>query len=94
MVLSGATIALYTRLMPTIHRLSNCSICLYANDHLPPHFHLRLSDGREALIAIKELTPLTGIGGSRVALREMIEALEWASQNKARLLAMWEELNP
>ncbi|WP_284355501.1 DUF4160 domain-containing protein [Pseudomonas putida] len=80
--------------MPTIHRLSNCVICLYANDHLPPHFHLRFSDGRQALIAIDGLTQLAGFGNSRVSLREMSEALEWASENRARLLAVWEELNP
>ncbi len=93
MVLFGATIALYDQPMPTIHRLSNCVICLYTNDHLPPHSHLRFSDGRQALIAINDLSPLAGFGGSRVSLREMSEALEWASQNRARLLAIWEQLN-
>lgn len=94
LVLSGAIIALYDQPMPTIHRLSNCVICLYANDHLPPHFHLRFSDGRQALIAINDLTPVTGFGGLQVSQREMSEALEWATRNRARLLAMWEELNP
>ncbi|WP_216356268.1 DUF4160 domain-containing protein [Pseudomonas putida] len=60
----------------------------------PPHFHLRFSDGRQALIAINDLTPVAGFGGSRVSQREMSEALEWASRNRARLLAIWEELNP
>jgi hypothetical protein len=27
--------------MPEIVRLSNSKICMYADDHDPPHFHLR-----------------------------------------------------
>jgi len=94
MVVFDATIALYTSLMPTLHRLSCCSICMYANDHAPPHFHVRFSDGRQALIAIEDLSVLTGLGGSRVSRRELSEAIEWASHNRPQLLAKWKELNP
>ncbi|WDY57647.1 DUF4160 domain-containing protein [Pseudomonas sp. PSKL.D1] len=93
MVLSDATIALYTLPIPTIHRLSNCSICMYANDHAPPHFHLRFSDGRQALIAIEDLSLLTGLGSAKVMKRELSEAMDWASQNKPQLRAKWRELN-
>lgn len=93
MLLFGATIALYTLPMPRIHRLSDCSICMYANDHAPPHFHVRFNDGRQALIAIEDLSLLTGFGGSAVSRRELCEAIEWASQNRPQLLAKWKELN-
>lgn len=46
--------------MPTIQRLPNCTITLYAGDHLPPHFHVRLQDGREALVEIANLVVLSG----------------------------------
>jgi hypothetical protein len=26
--------------MPTIRRFANCKISIYADDHLPPHFHI------------------------------------------------------
>ncbi|PNA02402.1 MULTISPECIES: DUF4160 domain-containing protein [unclassified Pseudomonas] len=80
--------------MPTIQRLSDCSICMYAADHPPPHFHVRFSDGRQAVIAIEELVPLTGLGGARVSRRALSEVLGWASANKVQLLAKWKELNP
>jgi len=35
--------------VPTLKRLSRSKICLYAGDHLPPHFHIRANDAREAL---------------------------------------------
>lgn len=73
--------------MPAIKRLPTCTITLYAGDHLPPHFHVRLQDGREALIEIASLS-------GRVARRELVAALEWAADNQALLSAKWEELNP
>lgn len=78
------------RPMPTIQRLPNCTIALYAGDHLPPHFHVRLQDGREALVEIANLAVLSG----RVSRRELAAALEWAAANQALLIAKWEELNP
>lgn len=76
--------------MPTIKRLSNCTINLYADDHLPPHFHVRIQDGREALIEIANLTVLS----ERIAKRELTKALSWATENRTLLFAKWEELNP
>lgn len=46
--------------MPILHRLSRFKICLYPGDHLPPHFHVRFNDGREALVAIETLEVLGG----------------------------------
>lgn len=76
--------------MPTIKRLPTCTITLYARDHLPPHFHVRLQDGREALVEIANLSVLSG----RISRRELAAALAWAAENQTQLNAKWEELNP
>ena len=76
--------------MPTLARLSSSIVTMYAADHLPPHFHVRMNDGREALVEIATLTMLT----SRITKRELAEALAWAAANQALLVAKWKELNP
>lgn len=80
----------YTGTMPTLARLSTCSITLYAADHLPPHFHIRMRDGSEALV---ELATLAVLAGS-LSRRELAEALNWASANQTLLQTKWKELNP
>lgn len=80
----------YTVPMPTISRLQNCTITMYAADHQPPHFHVRMRDGREALIVIDTLSVLSG----SIKPRELAEALAWAGANIPNLTAKWQELNP
>lgn len=63
---------------------------MYAGDHLPPHFHVRMNNGREALVEIGALAVLRG----NMAQRELAEAMAWATANRAALAAMWKELNP
>lgn len=76
--------------MPTLARLAGSALTLYAGDHLPPHFHVRLHDGREALVEIATLSVLRG----SVTRRELAEALAWAEANRATLVDKWKELNP
>lgn len=57
-------------------------------DHAPPHFHVLMRDGREAWIAISDLEILHG----KVFRRELIEVLQWATNNRKMLLATFEEL--
>jgi hypothetical protein len=76
--------------MPTIIRLSNCVVTMYAADHLPPHFHIRWSDGREALVEIETMAVLSGT----ISRRELAPALKWASANKSVLDTKWRTLNP
>ena len=76
--------------MPTLARLASSTVTMYAADHLPPHFHVRLHDGREALVEIATLAPLT----TRISKRELAEALAWAAANQGLLAAKWKELNP
>lgn len=76
--------------MPTLVRLSDSTITMYAADHLPPHFHVRMHDGREVLVEIATLTVLRG----SIAKRELTEALAWAAAHKGLLQSRWKELNP
>lgn len=76
--------------MPTLARLAQSTITMYAGDHLPPHFHVRMNDGREVLIEIATLEVLRG----SVSKRELAEAVAWAEANRAALAAKWKELNP
>jgi hypothetical protein len=76
--------------MPTVARLANCTLNMYAGDHLPPHFHVRLGDGREALVEIGSLGVLRG----SITKRELATVMAWAAANRAVLVAKWKELNP
>jgi hypothetical protein len=76
--------------MPTIVRLQTCAITMYAADHQPPHFHVRMGDSREALIVIESLSVLS----SSIKVRELAEAIAWAETNRTILTAKWKELNP
>jgi hypothetical protein len=80
----------YTNFMPTLVRLTNCVITMYAADHLPPHFHVRTKDGREALVVIATLAVLSG----SIKQRELAEAIAWAQANVGTLTVKWQELNP
>lgn len=62
--------------MPTIVRLAQSTITMYAADHLPPHFLVRMRDGREALVEIATLAILS----STLRSRELAKALDWATR--------------
>ncbi len=64
--------------MPTLIRLSKSRIDVYANDHLPPHFHIRAQDGSKAAVSIRDLKVLAG----EVPKACLTEALDWAGRNR------------
>jgi Domain of unknown function (DUF4160) len=76
--------------MPTIVRLSNSKICLYADDHNPPHFNLRGPDSN-ANISIRTLEIIKG----SAARKDVAEAKEWVNRagNMQLLLDEWNRLN-
>lgn len=76
--------------MPTLARLTQSTINMYAGDHLPPHFHVRMNDGREALVVIASLELLRGA----IPSRELAEPMNWARANVELLDLKWKELNP
>ncbi len=75
--------------MGKLHRFGKAFIRVYANDHLPPHFHVVTPD-TEALIEIASLRILAGALPARVAR----EALAWATQNRATIAAEWNRITP
>jgi hypothetical protein len=72
-----------------LYQFGKAFIRVYANDHLPAHFHVVTPDA-EALIEIATLAILRGSLPSRVER----EALAWAVANKAAIAAEWNRINP
>ena len=74
--------------MPTVHRVRNVQLCVFAADHPPPHFYAIAPDW-DALTEIESLNVFQGSVPS--ALLKEIKA--WASQNQALLRQTWRTLN-
>jgi hypothetical protein len=72
--------------VPTIRRFAACKIAVYADDHLPPHFHIE-GRGFRAVIEIETMRVRTG------AVRRAQEAMAWARENREILRAEWARLN-
>ncbi|WP_420959403.1 DUF4160 domain-containing protein [Brucella sp. IR073] len=75
--------------MGKLVQIGNIIIRVYANDHLPPHFHILTPDG-DALVEIATLEILRG----KLPRKVEDTALEWARENKARIAAEWSRTNP
>ena len=75
--------------MPTLKRLSNGKIAVYANDHGEPHFHVETPDGR-CSVSIVRLAVIVG----SVDRMLLDEALTWAREHQELLRLRWKELNP
>lgn len=77
--------------MPRVHSFASCQINIYPKDHMPPHFHVLASDGREWLVRIDNGDVLEGDRNTR-AIRA---ALQWASvpENQDTLLHYFWELH-
>ena len=74
--------------MPTLHRIGPFKVQVFADDHLPPHFHITGSDF-ELVVAISGLSILKG----RRYRREVGEVLDWAASNIELLWNEWTRLN-
>jgi hypothetical protein len=74
--------------VPTIKIFANCRITMYFGDHGSPHFHIRMTDGREAVFLISSSAPLAG----EIPPRDIQEALNWAKANVDALMEKWREL--
>jgi hypothetical protein len=74
--------------MPTLHRLSGSKVCMYADDHEPPHFHL-LGAGWSGVIDLATLAVRRGA----IPRRDYLEAVQWAKAHGPFLLAEWKRLN-
>ncbi|MGD9617274.1 MAG: DUF4160 domain-containing protein [Alphaproteobacteria bacterium] len=72
--------------MPTIRRFAACKIAIYADDHMPPHFHIE-GRGFRAIVEIDTMSVRAG------DVRRAEEALIWARENIALLRTEWLRLN-
>lgn len=64
--------------MPEISRFFGIVIKMYFGDHAPPHFHAEYGEHQLALI------------GGYLPPRALGLVIEWASQQQAELLTLWE----
>ena len=74
--------------MGKLHQIGKIIIRVYANDHLPPHFHAIAPDF-EALIEIETLTIMRG-SLSRQAGKSV---MAWAGANRHLIAAEWNRIN-
>lgn len=72
--------------MVRLHTVNKVRIAVYANDHLPPHFHLTGVE-REALVEIATFQVIAGTVPSG-------EAMDWAACNIDAIRDAWNQLNP
>lgn len=72
---------------PTIKTFSNRKINMYFADHLPPRFHVIMSDDRAAQLKIEN----NKLMRTDIKAREIREALEWAKTNRGILRRKWKE---
>jgi hypothetical protein len=75
--------------MGKLHTIGKIIITVYANDHVPPHFHAIHPDF-EAQIEIDTMTILRG--SLPPAVRRQV--LEWAGANIVRIRTEWNRINP
>lgn len=71
--------------MPTVKEFDGFRIYMYFADHGRPHFHV-VGPDFAALVAIDDLSILAG-----ALPRQAREALDWAEENKERLMDYWNE---
>jgi hypothetical protein len=72
--------------MPTVRRFDNRKVSIYADDHMPPHFHI---EGRGFRVIVEIETMAVRAGD----VRRAPEAMAWARENRALLRAEWMRFN-
>lgn len=71
--------------MPEISRFFGIVICMFFNDHQPPHFHASYGED-EALIEIETLAIYRG----ELPRRALALVLEWAALHREELRHDWQ----
>lgn len=74
--------------MPVVQRFPGCVVRIYSRDHPPPHFHVLLNDGREAVVDLHMIRIVRGA----VDEREILDVLTWARDRQMPLVRIFEEL--
>ena len=76
--------------MGRIHTIGRISVWVYANDHLPPHFHINSPD-TQAIIEIATFEVYAGELPRGASARDI---LAWARENVDQIIAEWNRVNP
>ena len=71
--------------MPTISMFRGIKVCIYWNDHLPPHFHAFYGSD-EVLVSIEALDVLEGT----MPAKQLKMLLGWAAFHQEELRENWE----
>lgn len=74
--------------MPILQRFGSVSICMYADDHRPPHFHIVAPDF-QVLVRISDFVVIAGDARPT----QIAEALAWAQEHQNMLALEWVERN-
>jgi hypothetical protein len=74
--------------MPTIQRFGAVKLCMYADDHHPPHFHV-VGPDFQVLVRIADLVVFAG----EARPNQIAAAMAWARANRDELLHKWDKLN-
>jgi hypothetical protein len=69
-----------------MRRFANCKIAIYADDHMPAHFHIE-GRGFRAIVEIETMVVMAS------NVRRAREAMAWAGQNVELLRSEWLRLN-
>jgi len=74
--------------MPCIFRDGNLALYIYADDHAPPHFHIRSPDS-DAKVEIETLEVMRG----KASRTDLQVAIAWSLANREYLKKKWREFN-
>lgn len=74
--------------MPTFYIIDGVKICLFFDDHNPPHFHAIIAE-YEALIEINTSLVIEG----DLPKNKLKIILKWATENREELIEIWNNLN-
>lgn len=74
---------------PTILRQDGYQVMIFANDHLPPHVHVR----RAGSVARIRLDPVEVLHNQGYNVRELGQIMAIVSQHQAALLLAWKEIH-
>lgn len=72
--------------MPEISRFYGIIILMFADDHNPPHFHVRYGDKR-AVISLNN-----GVVTGQMSRKELIKVFEWMDLHKDEIMENWNRL--
>ena len=75
--------------MPCLTKIQGIKICVYSNDHVPPHIHALFGE-YEILIDIREIVSIKG----EMPNNKRRVALDYVNANQGDLLDAFYQLNP